>query len=496
MQVTQISADGLKRAYRISVPAADIEDKLIARLTDLGREVRVPGFRAGKVPLSVLRQRFGDAVKGEILQSAIADATTSTIDGEGIRPAMQPDIDDLKFEDGEDLEYTLALELMPEIEPLDCASIELERMVVEAEESEIDRALSRLAEQHRHFSPAEDGAEAGDGDEVRIDFEGRIDGTQFEGGAAQDFVLRLGSGQLLPGFEEQLLGVKAGEVRFVEIDFPGDYPNDRLAGEKASFAVTVRELRKPDEAAVDDSLARHLGLDDLDALRTALRGQIEEEYERVARARLKRGLLDLLADRHGFELPPGMVAREFDGIWAQLEEAREKDELDDDDKALSEDALRARYREIAERRVRLALLAQRDRPGQQHPGERGRGHPRDLGAGAHVPGPGAAGLPVLSRQPRGHAVPAGADPGGQGGRLHRRDGAGDRPQGRRRRADRRAGGRRARRCRAGGRRARRCRAGGRRVAATGERLRDAQRGHDERPDPDGGRADQPRRAGL
>ena len=356
MQVTQISAEGLKRAYRICVPAADIEDKLVARLTDLGREVRVPGFRAGKVPLAVLRQRFGEAVRGEILQSAIQDATTSTIDGEGIRPAMQPDIDDLKFDDGEDLEYTLALELMPEIEPPDCATLELERMVVEAADEDIDKALAQIAEQHRHFSAAEDGAEARDGDEVRIDFEGRIDGALFEGGAAEDFVLRLGSGQFVPGFEEQMLGAKAGEVKFVEIDFPDDYPNDELGGKRASFAVTVKELRVPDEAAIDDALAKHLGLDDLEALKTAVKGQIESEYESIARARLKRVLLDQLAERHGFELPPGMVTREFDAIWAQIEEAREKDNLDDDDKALSEDDLRQRYREIAERRVRLALL--------------------------------------------------------------------------------------------------------------------------------------------
>ena len=356
MQVTQISAEGLKREYRISVPAADIEDKLVARLTEVGREVRVPGFRAGKVPLAILRQRFGDAVKGEILQSAIADATASTIDGEGIRPAMQPDIDDLKFEDGKDLEYTLALELMPEIEPPDFAAIELERLVAEADESEVEATLARLAEQHRHFSPAAEGAKAGDGDEVKIDFEGSIDGAPFEGGAAEDFVLRLGSGQFVPGFEEQLLGVAAGEEKTVAIDFPEDYPNDALKGRNASFAVAVKEVRTPDEKAIDDHLAKHLGLDDLDALKTAIRGQIEDEYARISRARLKRGLLDLLAEGHEFELPPGMVSREFDTIWAEVSEAREKDNLDEDDKALSEDDLRARYREIAERRVRLALL--------------------------------------------------------------------------------------------------------------------------------------------
>ena len=356
MQVTQISAEGLKREYRISVPAADIEGKMVARLNEVGREVRVPGFRAGKVPLAILRSRFGDAVKGEILQSAIEDATASTIEDEGIRPAMQPAIDDLKFEDGEDLEYTLNLELLPDIEPVDFAALELERLVVEAEEERVEEALARLAEQHKHFSPAEEGAEAKDGDEVTIDFAGSIDGAPFEGGAAEDFVLRLGAGQFVPGFEEQLLGVKPGDEKTVGIDFPEDYPNEDLKGKAASFAVTVKALRSPDETPVDDALAEHLGLDDLDALKATVRGQIEGEYQRVSRERLKRDLLDTLAERHGFDLPPGMVENEFDTIWSQVVGARKRDELDDEDKALSDDALKERYRGIAERRVRLALL--------------------------------------------------------------------------------------------------------------------------------------------
>ena len=356
MQVTEISAEGLKREYRISVPAADIEGKLVARLNEVGREVRVPGFRAGKVPLTVLRQRFGDAVRGEVLQSAIEDATSSAIDDEGVRPAMQPEIGDLKFEDGEDLEYTLNLELLPEIEPVDFQALELERLVVEAEDGKVDEALGRLAEQHRHFSTAEEGAEAKDGDEVAIDFVGSIDGEPFEGGAAEGFVLRLGSGQFVPGFEEQLLGVKSGDEKTVAIKFPDDYPNDELKGKAASFAVTVNELRSPDETLVDDELAKHVGFDDLDSLKATIKGQIEGEYGRVARERLKRTLLDKLADSHSFELPPGMVEREFETIWTQIEEAREKGTLDEEDKALSEDDLRGRYRGIAERRVRLALL--------------------------------------------------------------------------------------------------------------------------------------------
>ena len=356
MQVTQISAEGLRRAYRISVPAADIEDKVVARLTDLGREARIPGFRAGKAPLAILRRRFGEAVRGEVLQSAIVDATASAIDGEGIRPALQPDIEDLEFEDGKDLEYTLAIELMPEIEPPDLAAIALERMVVEVDDARVEEAIGRLAEQHRHYSPAADGAAAADGDELVIDFAGSIDGEPFEGGAAEDFVLRLGSDRFVPGFEAQLIGSRPGEQKTVAIDFPEDYPNDALKGKNASFAVTVKELRSPDDTPIDDALAKHLGAEDLDALKATIRERIGDEFERISRARLKRSLLDMLAERDGFDLPPGMVEREFDAIWSQVEEARQKDTLDDDDAALPDDELRARYRSIAERRVRLALI--------------------------------------------------------------------------------------------------------------------------------------------
>ncbi|MDE0335690.1 MAG: trigger factor, partial [Defluviicoccus sp.] len=188
------------------------------------------------------------------------------------------------------------------------------------------------------------------------DFVGSIDGEPFEGGAAEDFVLRLGSGQFVPGFEEQLLGVKSGDEKTVEIDFPEDYPNDGLKGKAASFAVTVKELRSPDETLVDDDLAKHVGFDDLDSLKATIRGEIEGQYERIARDRLKRSLLDKLAESQSFELPPGMVEQEFETIWTQIEEAKEKDDLDDEDKALTDDALRERYRGIAERRVRLALL--------------------------------------------------------------------------------------------------------------------------------------------
>ncbi len=356
MQVTEINAEGLKREYRISVPAADIEDKLVARLNEVGQTARVPGFRAGKIPLKILRSRFGEAVRGEVLQTTIDDATSSAIDDAGVRPAMQPEIDIVSFEEGEDLEYTLALELLPEIEPPDFGAYELERLVVEAEAEKVDEAVSRLAAENRQFSPVAEGVAAGDGDQVKIDFDATLDGEPFEGGSARDFVLQLGSGQFVPGFEEQLVGAKAGENKSFEVDFPEEYPNDDLKGRAVVFAVEVKEVLAPDEVAIDDAFAERLGMETLETLRETVKTRMESEYERLSRERLKRSLLDKLAAAHSFDVPPGLVAREFDSIWSEVESAREKEQLDEEDKALDEDGLRERYRGIAERRVRLALL--------------------------------------------------------------------------------------------------------------------------------------------
>ena len=356
MEVTQTSADGLKREYRISVPAAEIQAKMTGRLNELGQTVTIPGFRPGKVPMGLLKKRFGDAVRGEILEATIQDSTQNAFTDEGLRPAMQPKVDVVKFEDGEDLEYTVALELLPEIEPMDFAKLELERMVVEPTEAAIDEAMGRLAEQRSEFKPVEDGRAAAEGDQVRIDFVGSIDGEEFDGGAAEDFVLQLGSSQSIPGFEEQLTGITAGGEKVVEVKFPDDYAAENLKGKTASFAVTVKEVLGAAPVTVDDAFAESLGMDDLAALNGAVKEQIEREYGQISRARLKRTLLDTLSDSHTFELPPGMVEQEFEAIWGQVKDAKENDKLDEDDKDLSEDDLRTRYTGIAERRVRLGLL--------------------------------------------------------------------------------------------------------------------------------------------
>ena len=356
MQVTQTHADGLKREYRISVAAHDIEEKLNGRLNEIGRTVAVPGFRPGKVPMGLLKKRFGDAVRGEVLEATIQDATQDAFAGEGIRPALQPKVDVVTFEDGADLEYTVALELLPDIEPMDFAGLELERMVADPGEEAMAEAIRRLAERHAGFKPVEGGRAAAEGDQVKIDFAGSIDGEAFEGGTAEDVVLQIGAGRFVPGFDEQLLGMAPGGEKTVEVRFPDDYPAENLKGKTASFAVTCKEVLASEPVEIDDAFAKSLGMEDLDALRGAVKEELEREYGQISRARLKRALLDTLSDGHSFELPPGMVEQEFEAVWSQIEEAGKRDALDEDDKALSEEALRARYRKIAERRVRLGLL--------------------------------------------------------------------------------------------------------------------------------------------
>ncbi len=356
MQVTQTHAEGLKREYRISVPGPDIEGKVTGRLDELRRTVSIPGFRPGRAPFLLLKKRFGDAVRGEVLEAALQDSTREAIDGEGVRPALQPRIDDVNFADGEDLEYTLAVELMPDIEPIDFSDLELERLVVEPSEEAVSEAVARLARQRTVYTAVADGRGAVEGDRLRVDFKGRIDGEEFPGGTAEDFVLDLGAGVLVAGFDEQLIGVASGGEKTVEVTFPDDYPAEHLKGRTASFEVLVKAIEAAAAPEIDDEFAAGLGSPDLAALQASIKERIAREYAEMSKTLLKRNLLDKLAGIYDFELPPTMVESEFDGLWKRVEELIAGDRLGDEDKGLTEDELKARYRGIAERRVRLGLL--------------------------------------------------------------------------------------------------------------------------------------------
>ena len=361
MEITETLHGSLRREFRITVGVTDLDAKLMTRLETMKSQINLKGFRPGKVPVAHLRKTYGKAMMGEIVQEAVAEAGQKAVDERALRPAMTPQIQMVSpvekvVEGGADLIFTLGVDLMPDFTPTDLAAITLVRPVAEVTEEDVQESLKRLASQQRTFEAKGDGSEALDGDQLTIDFIGKIDGIPFEGGTAENSQLIIGSGSFIPGFEDQLKGAKAGETREVNVSFPADYPAAHLAGKFASFTVTVKDVMRGVEAEVDDSLAQKLGLDSLDKLRDAARGQLEAEQLRASRSHLKRALLDALDVSHSFDLPPAMVDAEFRQIWNQVEQDIKSGNLADEDKSKSEDELRAEFRRIAERRVRLGLL--------------------------------------------------------------------------------------------------------------------------------------------
>ncbi|KAA5607199.1 trigger factor [Roseospira marina] len=356
MQVTETHSEALKREFKVVVPADSLNEKTESRLEEVGSQVRIPGFRPGKVPMSLLKKRFGGHVMGEVLEQAAQDAVQTVIKDNELRPALQPKVEISEYEPEGDLSLTIAVELLPEMETPDFSALSIEREVAEVSEEEVDTALERLANSRRGSEPVEEARPAQSGDIVVIDFVGKKDGEPFPGGTAEDYSLELGSNTFIPGFEDALIGITVGEQKEVALTFPEDYGAEDLAGQAVTFDVTVKELRQPSAMPLDDEMAKTFGRETLDELKQAIRDQIAQEYQRASREKTKRRLLDQLAEQFQQEVPQGLVDVEFDGIWKQLEQARENDQLDDEDKAKSDDDLRAEYRAIAERRVRLGLL--------------------------------------------------------------------------------------------------------------------------------------------
>jgi len=295
-------------------------------------------------------------VMGEVVTEAVNEGSHKLMQENNLRPAGQPKVEITKLEENSDLEFSVAMEVIPEIKPMDFKTVKLERVKVEVADTEVDERLQTLAKRQGGSEPAADDHVADKGDIAVIDFVGKVDGVAFEGGTAQGHYLELGSGQFIPGFEDQLLGAKKGEARVVKVDFPAEYANPELAGKAAEFDVTVTEVRAPKPAVLDDELAKSLGLTDLADLKKQTKDRMEGEYGQVARARVKRKLLDVLADNHEFTLPDGLVDIEFQAIWRQIEEDMKNDRLDEEDKGKGEDQLKQEYRDIAVRRVKLGLL--------------------------------------------------------------------------------------------------------------------------------------------
>ncbi len=379
MQVTETSSEGLKREFKVVVARSDIERLMAEKLHQLSQRVRLPGFRPGKVPVKLLKQQYGRSVMSEVVEEQVNAAARQAIADHALRPALQPRVEVTRFEEGTDLECNVAIEVLPDVTIGDFTDIALERLVASVSDERVDDALQRLASQQKTFQPLAEPRPAATGDAVLIDFVGKVDGVAFEGGSATGHQLVLGSGSFIPGFEDQLVGAGAGEARDVRVTFPADYGNKDLAGKDALFEVTLTEVREAPVVAIDDELAKRLGLDDLEALKEAIRQQLKQEYASYTRRKLKRGLLDRLAERYDFPVPPGMVDVEFEQIWRQVVEAeggqaapaqpQEGAEGGADAAAgavaapatdpaadPADAARREEYRRIAERRVRLGLL--------------------------------------------------------------------------------------------------------------------------------------------
>jgi trigger factor len=326
MQVTETSSEGLRREFRIVVPADDIESRMSRRLDELGRAIRLPGFRPGKVPMQILRRRYGAAVWQEVIETAKQDGSAEAIRERNLRPALPPRIEKVKEEEGGDLEYMLSLEVLPELPEVDFGELALERLVAEVPDEDVDKAVERLAEQQRKSEPVE--RPAANGDIVVADYVGRIGDAEFPGGKGENISIELGAGQFIPGFEGQLVGAPAGERRTITVTFPEDYGGPDLAGKEAVFDVTVKEVRERKPAAIDDELAQQVGLDTLDELRQEIRQRMQRDFAELSRQRLKRALLDKLAERCDFPVPPGMLDIEFESLWRQYEDAKARNKAE------------------------------------------------------------------------------------------------------------------------------------------------------------------------
>ncbi|HEX5508607.1 MAG TPA: trigger factor [Pseudolabrys sp.] len=364
MQVTETLSEGLKREFKVVVPASELDAKVNKHLDDLKGRVRMDGFRPGKVPVGHLKRVYGRSAMAEVIESTVRDVNAKIVTDHGYRLATTPKVT-FPEEAGaieqlvagkSDLAYTMAVEIVPKIEFADFKAIKLTKLVTDVTDNELDEAVKRIAEQNRPFTlKAEDGKATKD-DRVIVSFVGRIDGAPFEGGTGEDITVHLGSGTFIPGFEDQLIGAAAGEKRTIKATFPPNYTNDKLAGKEAEFDVTVKSVESPGKVEIDDAFAKNLGLDSLAKLREALKERIEREHAGASRQKIKRALLDELDARHKFDPPPSLVEEEFGRVWKSVTSELESTGRTFADEDTTEEKAKAEYQAIAERRVRLGLL--------------------------------------------------------------------------------------------------------------------------------------------
>jgi trigger factor len=361
MQITQTVSEDLRRQFTVTILASELDAKVTKRLEEMKPRVNLKGFRPGKAPVSFLKRQFGKSVMGEVVEQAVNEGSQKAISDNQLKPALQPRIEPVgdvsEVVNGKaDLQFTVTVDLMPEFQTADVAKLKVEKITAEVTDADLDEALQTLAKQSRNYAARPEGEAAQKDDIATIDFVGSVDGVEFPGGKGEDFNLTLGSGQFIPGFEDQLIGAKAGEQRDVKVTFPADYQAADLAGKEALFAVTVKEIKAPEDAKIDDELAKKMGLEDLATLKDRVRDQVKADFNAASRLHLKRRVLDALDTAHDFPLPPAMVEAEFASIWAQVEAELKREGKTAEDEGKTEDELKAEYRAIAERRVRLGLV--------------------------------------------------------------------------------------------------------------------------------------------
>ncbi len=355
MNVTELKSEGLKQEFKVSVPAADFEAKIDEKIKQISKTAKLPGFRAGKVPFTMLKKKYHDSVKGEVLEDVISGSTEELIKDKKLRPAMQPNVKITSFAEGKDIEFEVSVENLPEFKVKDFDKISLDKYMAEVPAEEVEKALNYLAQSRKETKVVE-GRKAEKGDVVVIDFVGSIDGVEFKGGNGSNYPLELGSNSFIPGFEDQLLGAQAGSHVDVKVKFPENYHAKDLAGKDSVFAVDVKEVREPQQVEINDEFAKSMGEESLDKLKEVISNRIKGDYENASRMKIKRQLLDALDKEYNFDVPQSLVDAEFQAIVKQYEQAKKYNQLDESEKAKSEEELMKEYKEIAVRRVKLGLV--------------------------------------------------------------------------------------------------------------------------------------------
>ncbi|MDR3448974.1 MAG: trigger factor [Alphaproteobacteria bacterium] len=355
-KVQVLKQEGLKHEFSVTVPKQEVDKQKAIRLVEIGKQAKMPGFRPGKIPANVIEQRHGAAARAEAIDQAVSDAASAALSEHKLRPALQPKIEMVTFAEDQDLEFKISVEVLPEVKIGDFSKIALERPVAEVDMAKVDETISTFAKRMREPELVEEKRAAKMGDTLVIDFDGSVDGEKRDGMKGDNHRLELGSHSFIDTFEDQLVGSKVGDKKVIKVTFPEQYHAAELAGKKAEFAVEVKELRASKPAELNDELAKELGFPGIDKLRERVKTDMEADYARISRAVIKRELMDKLADTHKFEVPAGLLESEFDGIWKQVEDAKKRGDLPEDDKKKSDDELRKEYKDIAERRIRLGLL--------------------------------------------------------------------------------------------------------------------------------------------